>query len=1003
MGILDNNISRIQYKEVFNSNATLSTLNQSISIDCRKYNTLDLSINPTISIQEVEVYGTFYDGTTTRSTFSLKAVDITREQAIKKQISSVDLGLANNFIIDVSLFSSITIIKKTDGGTLNYTTYLSTRVFDLADFYPTESFLSFKRTSGVLNGADRIFITNNIKENALILKIVANSEISAFRLFAEDAEYTRRWFNISKGEYMTNRDTLPIGTSYIAIPIENKEVFSFAHSGDPTVKAFYKFASFNFDLTSDRLYWEKQNGAVGSANELKRPKNAKWAKLTIYGPSSNGMTVVLHGKKNSILSTNPNPLNRYHLASSLPIYNNVSKAKVIDSVIPVTSEQAQYYFNVEMLDSISLASGTGSNLVDLKAVFNFYESIDEEIRSTIKGIGTTESVQPKYFKNPNLEPFFEDSNMIVLKDSSSRRLRGLLKNAAVWNNSTSLAISKTGIDGEQVVIDFTSANFPNLIAGSSIEHVILLYWTRYNNTVPSDSFRVNVITNKGQVYHNHPSRAVSHDGAEQANDWFTFEESVVWDIENKTTPVKTKTGNDATLIASGKYHYFPALPDEAYEFHPALDQASPYGNSGFGAVSEKTQADNSTIKFSRFYFTDRSNGIQANPFGFMGGFETHPKLSMLATYKSNSDRPTRICVFMTNDGGRQWYCRWESGILGERKYANESLASVGIPLFLNRNLITSQMLAPANIGLFNVIKRTQYIPDASNKEIEKTKKFIYSSPVQVFSITANVDNITVVTNAAHGFNSGELILFEKQNGTANEWDWIVNSGHTALKAGLGIYFKVKVVDATSFILMEAVGNPDNNLTVRHIHSLNRCKDGYSFGCGETYPEGWMFWIPVRESDSFVRKFPWDKFDFIRLNSVREAVQRPLGFTIEHDSENTVFVGVDNEYTDLPNVTLPAGRTDTFKRSSNGAWKGKLVDFDDQSKFQCVFPSDEVCYLFKKINGVFVYTGQQGHVGMSRTGERNTWSECRAPWTPQRYGGLNNDGWFVIDGLLMKYK
>ncbi|KKO90562.1 hypothetical protein AAW12_15905 [Sphingobacterium sp. Ag1] len=953
--------------------------------------------------QDVEVIGTYPNGSTSKYTYALKGIDISGEVRASKEITSVPLNSWSQYLIDVSMFNSVTISKITTSGELKFVSYLSARMLNDSDYFGYNNFSKFKRSAGVFNASDLIPITQAVKENAIIVKISNTEDITSFRLFVEDAQFTKRWYNITKGEYMQNRDTLPAGTTYIAIPIETKESIAFTNVGGGTITGSYKFENFDFKLDGNRLYWEKQNGAVGSANEIKKPKEAKWAKVTLFGPSSAGMSIVLYGKKASILAANPNSLLRYHLTSNLPLYNAISKARIFDSVVPITTDQTAYYFNVENFDTISLASGTGSPLVDLKTIFNFYSDLESTIKDAIIGTSNTADNTDKYFQNANILPFFEDSKMVVLKDISSKRLRGLFKDIAVWHNSTSLSISRTGIDGEQVVVDLTSANFPNLISGSTIEHVIILHWTRYNNTVPSESYRINVITTKGQVYHNHPSRALTHDGAEQANDWFTFEESVIWDIENKTTPVKTRSGNDAVLISTGKYNYFPALPDEAYEFHPAIDQPSPYGNSGFGSVSEKTQADNTTIKFSRFYFTDRSNGLQANPFGFMGGFATHPKLSMLATYKSNSDRPTRICLFMTNDGGRQWYCRWEAGITGERKFANGTLASVAIPTFLGRKLVTTQMSAPAASDMFNVVKRTQYIPDSSNKEIDKTQKFTYGAPFGVASITANVGDITVVTTTPHGFNNGELILFEKQNGTVSEWDWIVNTGHSALSSGSGVYFKANVVNNTTFTLEEAVGQHDNNLTVRHIHSLNRCKDGYSFGCGETYPEGWCFWIPVRESDNFIRKYPWDHFDFIRLNSVRESVQRPLGFTLEHDNDNTVFVGIDNEYTILPNVALPAGRTDTFKRSSNGAWKGKLVDFDDQSKFECVFPSDEVCYLFKRINGVFVYTGQQGHVGMSRSGEKNTWSECRAPWTPQRFGGTNTDGWFVIDGLLFKYK
>ena len=143
---------------------------------------------------------------------------------------------------------------------------------------------------------------------------------------------------------------------------------------------------------------------------------------------------------------------------------------------------------------------------------------------------------------------------------------------------------------------------------------------------------------------------------------------------------------------------------------------------------------------------------------------------------------------------------------------------------------------------FNVVKRSQYVPNELDKEIEKTKMFKYAPPVSVQSITANANDIVVVTSSDHELHDGDSILFEKQDVVVNEWDWIVNTGHTGLSAGDGVLFKAKVIDTTSFRLMECVYNPHNNLRIRHIHSINRCKDGYTIGCGETYPHGGGYYI-----------------------------------------------------------------------------------------------------------------------------------------------------------------
>lgn len=190
----------------------------------------------------------------------------------------------------------------------------------------------------------------------------------------------------------------------------------------------------------------------------------------------------------------------------------------------------------------------------------------------------------------------------------------------------------------------------------------------------------------------------------KSNDYKLFDESCVWELPERWTPVKTKTGTDATLIATGKYRYFPALPDEAYTMYPPANVDNGYGNGGFPAILEKTKEDGSTVKFSRFYFTDRSRGYQrGNPLGFMGGFEPHPKLSLIGTYKSNTESAgsTRICVFITNDGGRNWFCRYEFGANGEMLYTDDARKTTVNSTYLLRNMIAVGMSSSAGSGLFN--------------------------------------------------------------------------------------------------------------------------------------------------------------------------------------------------------------------------------------------------------------------------------------------------------------
>jgi hypothetical protein len=122
----------------------------------------------------------------------------------------------------------------------------------------------------------------------------------------------------------------------------------------------------------------------------------------------------------------------------------------------------------------------------------------------------------------------------------------------------------------------------------------------------------------------------------------------------------------------------------------------------------------------------------------MAGFAGHPKLCLLGTYRSNSDKETRICVFITNDGGRQWFCRYEFGARGYLIDGNDNPItdvfgnplSISTKAFKNPVIITEGFNSPAS-GDFSIVARYQYNPTAQFKEIELTKKFILSELIVV--------------------------------------------------------------------------------------------------------------------------------------------------------------------------------------------------------------------------------------------------------------------------------
>ena len=145
-------------------------------------------------------------------------------------------------------------------------------------------------------------------------------------------------------------------------------------------------------------------------------------------------------------------------------------------------------------------------------------------------------------------------------------------------------------------------------------------------------------------------------------------------------------------------------------------------------------------------------------------------------------------------------------------------------------------------------------------------------------------------------------------------------------------------------------------------------------------------------------------DFVRLTSCATSVQRPLGFVIKQDRDNSVIAGVDNEYTAVSPASLPEGRNGaTFRRSSQGVWKGPLVEIDDQANYNCIFESDQVCYLFKSILGMMIYLGQMGHLGMSLD-DGETWEECSiGGYGVCRLAGNLPDGTIVIENYVIRKK
>lgn len=564
-----------------------------------------------------------------------------------------------------------------------------------------------------------------------------------------------------------------------------------------------------------------------------------------------------------------------------------------------------------------------------------------------------------------------------LYSKDTRCLAAILRNVAVYAGQGVIEISLNGIDGDRHSITLNATNFPNLISGSCVMKVLLLPWTRRKTATVSETqglqWRCVIFTDKSQVYHNFPSRAATHDGDYVEGDEYLFEESCVWDLPDRTVPVATNSGNDATLIATGCYRYMPALPVDSYEMHPAVNAASSYGNSGFPAVYSYTDGfSGQAKKRPRFFFETRATK-NVSPFMWMSGAIQDNQVSVIGTYRSSTTNEARTCVFATTDGGRQWFVQYEFGACGEMlgKGNDENYSVVSTPWNNPSYPLTSWGTNSDSSGVFSIKKRSQYV----TTEYEKTlaNKFAYGASVGVSSIVSSATGIVVTTSAEHGLANGDIIVFEKSGDTSNAWDWIVSSGHTANSAGNGVVWKVNGVTSTTFVLHYEARNPENNFACRHIHAINKIKDGYIISCGEGYPFGWVLWLFKKSEDDFFTKQACDTFHIYRMTNTRASVLRLLGMQMYHDG--TVIVGSDNSDSDVSSVTLPDGTT--IQRNSIGIFKGSVADMDDYASYECIYEPDEPAYFFKEIDGVMIFCGQRQTIAVSfDRGE--SWQSFRLP-------------------------
>lgn len=711
--------------------------------------------------------------------------------------------------------------------------------------------------------------------------------------------------------------------------------------------------------------------------------------------------------------------------NTIPFSFTFSSQKPFTKVIPVyvedrsTGTVSKYAVSQNIVQT--LAKGYYNLYIDINSIYylSFRKPADIDSNAEVEFIQSPEDFSSSLQKKIDS---IDSSRLTILNDLKNYTIKsyspsmngGMIlgavwQNLAVWYTADALYISTNGLEGDVTKVDFVSSenNFPGLIADSTIKRVMIVPYDRIGLTTDTVTYggedaRIVVFTNKCQIYHNNPSTIDGADGSGVANGMYKFDESVVWDLPDRINPVKTNSGDDAALIATGKYKYMPCLPDHMYEMHPAINQTSPFGNHGFGATRTYTDSITGQQETRARFFVPIRDFYEGDAFNWLSGCIQDTQMSAIGTYISAYTYMGRVVVFSTNNG-REWFALKEYGAHGEIIVETgdgdipiqgpwSDFAEYGDAATNRIRFGTNSM---DDSSAFVLKKRSQYSPNDYQKDPEVTRdghtghRFKYGSAVAISNIASSTaDGIIVTTSANHGLVNGDIIVIEK-NGSGNaSWNWLCADGHDELQSGNGTIWKIQRLTDTTFRLMLEVENPNENLTVRHVHSLNYSKDGLIVSCGEEYPNGWIELIYKPIHDTFSNSFAGNHYPVYRLTSSAKSAQRTLGCELVDEGIDKMFyIGADTDIVKRDSNVLPEGRQINFTSSSFGVYKGKLENIDDYDKFECILPVNEPAYFFKIVQDIMVFCGQQGTVALSNDMGKS-WTTIRVP------SSLYSNSWLI---------
>lgn len=522
-------------------------------------------------------------------------------------------------------------------------------------------------------------------------------------------------------------------------------------------------------------------------------------------------------------------------------------------------------------------------------------------------------------------------------------------------------------------IKFNYKNFPNLIPGSKIMNCLILpYMREVEKGIWYKRWRLIIFTDKCQIYHNFPSRGEENDSYELFGDIKRFEESVVWDIPKRKYPSKNKNCHEVES-------YFPFLPEDCYLYYPRINEKSKYGNFGFDKFTRIRLKNGELKKVSRFYFPNRV--LKANPFAYMGGIDLDYKMSLIGTYQSNKNIGVRTCIFATSDGGRSWFNKFEFSDEGTYTF-KQGRDDWG-----------------CNFG--NPINGENY-EDYYNEVIIKRRDLIHdeNGDTQTFTEMAKIEKIfaekivKIRTKTKHGLMTGNIVVMTNKN--KNNCEGIELLFDTGDNTKL---YKVKVIDDRNFLLYENVSNPFVSIACRHIHHINRIRDGWLVGTGEVYPNGWLIYLQMREADTYTNITAADEISWIKLNNSSTSIQRTMGADLIDGENPKIIFASDHDL--LPRPRYKLKNLQNIDRNSTGIYLGYLEDINNFNQFYPIYEAKEPAYYFKKMENRYVFSGQRGEIAISDDSYK-VWESCHIDNPLIRFRG-STYRFHVIDKYLLVLK